>query len=214
MIYRKAPNAEKPGSYQIATRTGKTTINAGDTLSFEQYLTGYGNIKTAKLQAYISTDAFDLEESYILSSLMQTNIDGGFKLTWGNNKDKLSETGFTCLMAGIQANGDDESTMVFDASNTSAAPILLCEQKLDHAPFEYSLKTKSALSPGDHYIDFYLTYFSGEKWITSKERVPFKIRNVFEKYAKTISTLALIASASGIIRFVAIPAYDYIKTLL
>ncbi|WP_159955666.1 hypothetical protein [Pseudomonas sp. R76] len=213
MTYRSALNGEKPGSYQIATRSGKTTINPGETLIFEQYVTGYGNIQTAKLQAYISTDAFDLEDSYILSSLATENTEMGLKLSWGNQKDKLSETGFTCVMAGLSYTPDDESTMIFDVEQASKRPILASEKKLNHAPFEYTLKTKKALSPGEHYIDFYLTYFNGEKWITSKERVSFKIRNFFERHAKTISALAIIASISGIIRFLASPIYDLVKPL-
>lgn len=211
MIFRKAPNGDKPGSYQLATRAGKTTINAGDTLKFEQYVTGYGNIKSAKLQAYISTDAFDLQTSHIISSILKSDTETGFTLSWGGQTDKLSETGFTCLMAGVSVPSSDESTMIFDASVLSNEPILLSEKKLGHAPFEYSLQTKKNLSPGDHYIDFYLTYFSGEKWITSKERVSFKIRNVFERYAKTISAMAVIASLSGIYRFVLVPIYDAAK---
>lgn len=212
MILRKAPNGDKPGSYQIATRSGKTTINAGDTLQFEQFVTGYGNIKTAKIQAYISTDAFDLEKSYILSSLVKTDTETGFTLSWGNQKDELTETGFTCLLAGISTPEDDESTMIFDASPTSNESILMSEKKAGHAPFEYHLQSKKNLSPGDHYIDFYLTFFNGEKWITSKERVSFKIRNVFERHAKTISALAVIASLSGIVRLVLIPLYDAVKS--
>ncbi|QHD06567.1 hypothetical protein PspR76_12900 [Pseudomonas sp. R76] len=116
-------------------------------------------------------------------------------------------------MAGLSYTPDDESTMIFDVEQASKRPILASEKKLNHAPFEYTLKTKKALSPGEHYIDFYLTYFNGEKWITSKERVSFKIRNFFERHAKTISALAIIASISGIIRFLASPIYDLVKPL-
>lgn len=214
MTYRSALNGEKPGSYQLATRSGKATINPGEILAFEQYVTGYGNIQSPKLQGYISTDAFDLDESYILSSLVSVNTENGLILSWGNQKDKLSETGFTFLMAGIAHAPGDETTMIFDARRSSKLPILLSEQKVNHAPFEYTLKTKNNLSPGEHYIDFYLTYFNGKKWITSKERVTFKIRNFFERHAKTISTLAIIASISGIIKFIAAPIYDTLKSLL
>ena len=211
MKYRKAANADKPGSYQIATRAAKTTINAGDLLEFEQYITGYGNIRTAKIQAYISTAAFDLDRSHILNSLKRTDVESGLKLSWGSRKDKVHEVGFTCLMAGISAPDDDESTMIFDASD-SDEPILLSEQKIERAPFEYSLRTNKTASPGDHYIDFYLTYFNGEKWVTSKERVPFRIKNIFERHAKSISLLALATSMSGILRFALIPLYDMVKT--
>ncbi|MCX9150514.1 hypothetical protein [Pseudomonas sp. TB1-B1] len=208
MIYRSALNGDRPGSYQLATRSGKTTINSGETLEFEQYVTGYGYIQTPKLQAYISTDAFELEKSYILNSLVRTDFEGGFKLSWGNQKDKLSPTGFTFLMQGMSCEDGDESTMIFDALSMSKNPILLSEQKLDHAPFEYTLKTKKSLSPGEHYIDFYLTFFNGERWVTSKERVSFKIRNIFERHAKKISALAVIASVSGILRFIVAPIYN------
>lgn len=214
MAYRNAPNGDKPGSYQIATRAGKTTINPGDTLEFEQYITGYGQIRTAKIQAYISTDSIDLKASYILNSLAVEEIDNRIEISWGSQKDMLSDTGFTCLMAGYQEFGDDESTMVFDHNQKTKDPTLLCEKKVKHAPFEYHLKTKSNLSPGEHYMDFYLTYYNGEKWVTSKERVTFKIRNIFERFAKSISALAVIASVSGIVRFAIYPLYEAIRTTL
>ncbi|OZY42212.1 hypothetical protein CJF43_07310 [Pseudomonas fragi] len=163
------------------------------------------------MQAYISTDAFDLEESYLLSSLEKTNTETGFNLSWGKQKDKLNETGFTCLLAGITTPEDNEPSMIFDASMTSNESILMSEKKFNHAPFEYHLKTKKNLSPGDHYIDFYLTFFNGDKWITSKERVSFKIRNFFERHAIAISTLAIIASISGIVRLVLFPLYEVLK---
>ncbi len=212
MKYRNALNGDHPGSYQIATRAGKSTLNPGETLHFEQYITGYGNILTAKIQAYISTDAFVMDDSFIRSSITKKEVDGGTELGWGNTVMNPTDTGFTCVLAGMQLHESHESTMIFDVPGHPGTPILVCENKVNHAPFEYTLKTKKDIGPGEYYIDFYLTFFNGDHWITSKERVPFKVRNFFERHAKAISALAVIASASGIIRFAALPIYDFVKS--
>lgn len=208
MKYRNAPNADFPGSYQIATRLSQPNLNPGETLKFEQYITGYGNILTAKIQAYISSDSFDLPNSYIRHSASYVK-DGDDRLfSWGNTDREFSANGFTCMLAGAKLQDQAESTIAFDMPNAEGTPALACERKLEHAPFEYSLITKANIKPGEYYMDFYLTFFNGEKWITNKERVPFKVKNFFERNAKLISTIALAASILGIVKFTLVPAFE------
>ncbi|WP_144084428.1 hypothetical protein [Pseudomonas monteilii] len=216
MKFRAAPNGEKPGSYQLATRIDKQIINPGDTLEFEQYITGYGEIKNSKIQVYISTGAFNLKQSYVTSSLRKDIINGDTRYSWGNQRDPLSDIGYTMLPAGITLNSAPElgSAMIFDAqmfqNNTpSTEPILMSEMKVIKAPFEYHLISKKDITPGDQYIDFYFTYFNGEKWTTNKERVNFKVRNFFERHTTLTTSLAIIASLSAITRFIILPIYDY-----
>lgn len=147
MTYRSAANGEKPGSYELATRAGKTTINPGQSLQFEQYVTGYGEISSAKLQAYISTDAFDQEASYMLNSIRANEKDDGSAiLSWGNNKNILDNAGFTLILEGMK-KGELASTMFFDHYENSGRNILMSEKKAEHAPFEYNLKTKDNIRP-------------------------------------------------------------------
>ena len=205
MKARSARHAEKPGAYQIATRTARTTLNPGEALKLEQYITGYGEVSSAKILAYISTDAFEKDETYVQHSLKQTVRDGKQLFIWGGCKSHIDESGLTLTLEGIILNGEGESHFAFDNVLGSGEPSLACEKKHTNAPFEYVLKTKADLSPGDYYIDFYFTYFNGEKWTTTKERIPFKIRNFFERHSKSISWLAIVASTLGIIKFAAAP---------
>ncbi|MEE4882398.1 hypothetical protein V2K29_01965 [Pseudomonas alliivorans] len=212
MKARHAANADATGAYHIATSINKSVIDPGDEVYIEQYITGYGSIFGAKLQTYISPGSFDMENSSIRSSL---KVDGK-KLYWGGDIAKLSELGFTCVMAGLSIN-DQPPTMFLDLienDNISGMPVLITERKMGHAPFEYSLKTRSDIKPGDYYMDFYLTYFNGEKWHCVKERVPFKVRNFFERHSKAVSWLAITATILGILRLAIIPAAMYITCLI
>jgi hypothetical protein len=149
MKYRNALNGDRPGSYQIATRAGKSTLNPGETLNFEQYITGYGNILTAKVQAYISTDAFDMKDSYILHSLTQEKVGNGIKLGWGNSKMHPTDTGFTLVMAGMQLSEDHESTMIFDVPGYPGTPLLVCEPNSTTRRSSTHLKQTKKLVPGN-----------------------------------------------------------------
>lgn len=180
-------NYDAPGSYALASRVSETVINAGDTLKFEQYITGYGEIKKCKIQCYISSDIFDDTVSTVTNSLAQRD---NIELFWGARRDVIGEPGYHCTCSGLRADNWEEETLFFDAGSHG---MLLSEMKVTNAPFDYSLKTRNNIKPGSHYIDFYMTYFNGEEWKTSKERVDFRVNNSFEKHSTVISLLAAAA---------------------
>lgn len=208
---REWPNAGEPGSYQIATKAGKTIISPGDVLTFDQYITGYGNIMTGKIQCYISSDVFLGESSYVESGLSPNDHD----IEWGRDKNLITDDGFRLSLQGISIDEKPEwgdSTMFVDASPNINS--VLTETKRLKAPFTYSLATKKNAASGMHYIDFYLTYFNGREWITNKERVDFKIKNFFERHNKSITWLAIIASVTALLRLAVIPAAQWLYCIL
>ena len=199
---RTGKYADEIGAYHLASRVFSKTINPGDIFEFEQYITGYGDSQCPKMQCYISSEIFDKENSYILSSLKQD----GNKISFGNQSDKIGDEGFTCHLAGAMAEGWDESTQIFDKYCDSAgARSLFTESKAENAPFHYKLKLKDNVKPGDYSIDFYFTYYDGHRWQCSKESVDLKVRNFFEKHAKVISSLAILATSLSIFRFGVLP---------
>lgn len=203
---RNWENFDAPGSYTLASRVSETVINAGDTLKFEQYITGYGEIKKCKIQCYISSDIFDYSCSTLTNSISQTE---DFQLYWGADTDNIGEIGFSCMCQGLKAPKWKEETLFFDTS----PGLLLSEIKATKAPFDYSLKTKPHIKPGNHYIDFYLTYFNGAEWKSSKERVDFRVNNSFEKHSTIISFLAAVALLVTILHDGAAPLFELIHEL-
>lgn len=184
-------NAEMPGAYALATRVGETVINAGDNLSFEQYITGYGEISNCKIQCYISSDLFDRDSSSVHHTpYIETQENGSITIKWGRETGYVDNAGYNCICMGVKTANWKDPTLFFDANEPG---LLITELKSGKAPFEYNLKTSKTIRPGSHYIDFYLTYFNGQEWKTSKERLDFRVNNTFEKNSTTLSLLAALA---------------------
>lgn len=191
---RSKANAQKPGAYQIATQGANTTLNSGDTLKFKQFITGYGEMSNAKIQAYFSAEVFDETHSSIRQGLIFEEGDG-YKIPvgWGAHVDALDSRGYCALLNGVHFSDYPYPAYVFDSNTDPSSNRVMTELQGEYAPFEFSLKVKKNASPGVHFIDFYFTYFNGEAWTISKERVEFKITNTFEKHSGTLSLLAAIA---------------------
>lgn len=199
---RMGKYAEEIGAYHLASRVFSKTVNSGDIFELEQYITGYGEIRTPKIQCYISSEIFDREESSIINSIKKEN---GI-ISFGNQSDKIGEDGFTCHLSGVQVDKWDEPTLFFDLNgNSDGSKSIFTEARAINAPFHYKLKLKDDVKPGDYSIDFYFTYYDGHRWQCSKESVDLKVRNFFEKNAKVISSLAILATSLSIIRFGILP---------
>ncbi|MCP2052485.1 UNVERIFIED_ORG: hypothetical protein J3D59_002345 [Pseudomonas fluorescens] len=198
-------NCDSPGCYSIATRVGETILNPGDTLKFEQFVTGYGDARDAKIQCYISSNVFDNANAHVLMGL--GSDAPGEKMKWGFERNNVTDDGFRINpnMFIYKAKTKDEVKTFFIDGNSDKINSVMSEVRLTNAPFTYSLPTKKDIKSGSHYVDFYMTYFNGREWVVTKERVEFKIRNFFERNNKLISWLAIIASVFAIIRLALVP---------
>ncbi len=208
---RSAKNAEKTGAYLLASRVFSNVIDKEDILEFEQYVTGYGEIRSPKLQCYFSPDVFDSKQSEIIHSFKAN----GPIPTWGGISRPIRDPGFTCFISGFPFDslGEDEDTSFIDVAffGIEGGPTsIMTERQLENAPFHYKLKTKKEVKPGNYSIDFYFTYFNGERWICIKESVDFKVRNYFEKHARPTTIVAIVASTLTIYRFGIAPLYEFI----
>ena len=207
---RTGKYADEIGAYHLASRVFSKTIDIGEVFEFEQYITGYGDIQTAKIQCYISSEIFEKEKSCVINSIKES--DSG--LSFGGQSDEIGSEGFTCHLSGIKIDGWDEATQIIDTDGSSTeSKAVFTECKVDSAPFHYKLKLKDDVRSGDYSIDFYFTYYDGHRWQCSKESVDFKVRNFFEKHAKAISFLAILATCLSIFRFGVIPFVKWLIAL-
>lgn len=203
--------ADEIGAYHLASRVFSKTINPGDIFEFEQYITGYGDIRASKIRCYISYEIFDREKSFVINSIKEENGT----ICFGNQVDNVGDEGFTCHLFGVKAEGWDDSTLMFDVSeDNTGAKSIFTESKVKSAPFHYKLKLKNDVKPGDYTISFYFTYYDGHRWQCSKENVDLKVRNFFERNAKIISSLAIIATGLSIIRFGVLPCFKWIMSFI
>lgn len=192
-IKRKKPYAQEPGAYQLVSKARILILNPGETLFFEQFITGYGKISNAKIQSYISDDVFEQGESTVRHGGKFEN-DGKLNIFtgWGGQEHQVSPDGFHASIV----SHDDYNTYFSDVDiedEDKNRNRVLTEAVIGHAPFEYTLKTKKAAKPGLHHIDFYFTYYNGQSWTSGKERVEFRINSPFERYSSLLSGLAATA---------------------
>lgn len=207
---RTGKYADEIGAYHLASRVFSKTINPGEVFEFEQYITGYGDIRTSKIRCYISYEIFDKEKSFVISSIKAENDT----ISFGNKEDKVGDEGFTCHLQGVKHEGWDDSTLMFDVGRENeGAKSIFTESKVGYAPFHYKLKLKDNVKPGDYTISFYFTYYDGHQWQCSRENVDLKVRNFFERNAKVISSLAIIATGLSIIRFGVLPVLNELYLL-
>lgn len=196
---RGKKHADKVGAYLLASRINSTVVDPGGFFEFEQYITGYGEISSAKLQCYISGDVFEEGDN----SFLRNGMGSDDKSVWfGEKVYKLKGEGFTCNIGGISHKNWTESSAFVDSESDETIGIMT-ERKYGDAPFHYRLKIKGNVKPGDYRVDVYFTYFNGEKWQCNKETVSFKIRSFFERWSTGLSILGILATGIAIIRFFA-----------
>lgn len=114
---------------------------------------------------------------------------------FGNLKYFFETTAFTTQLNGPIQEGWGEPTMFFDPVESAS---ISTELKIREAPFKYSLLLLKKIKPGEYTLDFFFTYYNGEKWVCSKEQVKLKVRNFFERHAGGLTTFGVIAGSIGI----------------
>lgn len=193
---RDGESSERPGAYNIVTVGNVSVVDPGQMLAFEQYVTGYGEVGAGKVVVFLSPDLIDVKKSTIHHSI--GIIDS--QLEFGVTSYPIEENSFAFTFGGLKAVKWKSSTLFFD-SNNSNPPFLITEKsigKKNRAPFSYNIKLRKDIKPGDYSMDFYFTYFNGDKWNCVKEQVKFKVRNIFERHAVKFSYLAVAATLTGI----------------
>ena len=185
------PDAEKPGSYKLASILKESIVNAGDVVSINQYITGCGENSGFKLVCYISNQIFDETTSTLMTELVPPSEENDNTIQWGFKKFPVVNGGFSLTPGSIQLPDWPERESIFDTD--SKTNFIITEKTLPNAPFTYKLKTQKNAKPGLHYIAFYLTYFNGNEWVCEEDRVEFRINSTFERHNTIISLLAATA---------------------
>lgn len=196
---RAGKNFESAGSYQLASKVYYNVVDPGGVLEFDQFITGYGLIGNSKIFCFVSDSVFEKENSFCTHSLMKNKMGVNF----GGIKQKIDASGFHCQIAGLKLDNWESSTSYFDLSDAGddsdkACPIIATEVKMLNPPFSFKLKLKNKVLPGDYSMDFYFTYFNGEKWVCTKESVKFKVRSFLERHAPKLSYFGVAATLSGL----------------
>lgn len=193
---RSGRGADKAGAYLLASRVASNVVDIGGYFEFEHFITGYGLIGDSKLTGYISSNIFDVSDSKVTHSL---TLNKDNDIQFGGVTQIIDVSRFYCSMAGAQTVNWKESTLFFDLDNKPCPAVSTEVRVNDTAPFSWKLKLSDGIKPGEYTIDFYFTYFNGEKWQCSKDSVKFKVRSFFERNSAQISYFGLTATALGLL---------------
>ncbi|WP_219268837.1 MULTISPECIES: hypothetical protein [Pseudomonas] len=185
------PDAEKPGAYKLASLLKESIVNAGDIVSIDQYITGYGANSGLKLVCYISNKIFDESASTLTTELSPPSEKNNNTFQWGLKKIPVENGGFSLTPGKLQLEHWPKAEAIFDT--TLGNNYILTERSLSSAPFAYKLQTLRNAKAGVYYLSFYLTYFNGNEWVCEEDKVDFRINSTFERYNTTISLLAATA---------------------
>lgn len=189
----------------LAIRSNKLTINPGDQLEFEIFVTGYGHIENVtKIFGTFPTGLVEEGSPYGTVEYILINVTtkqpykiiDNLPLPFYVWKGNLYYTQFTnsenCYSVPII------SEVYFPINNISEAPIKIRINTSIHAP------------SGDNVINLILTYSDGEKWYQDKEKIAIHINNPIEENRQLLFIILTIIGI--IIAFISIE--DKLKKLL
>lgn len=135
---RHATGDSEPGKYELVSRVSNTTVDPGDTVTINLYITGYGKIDSSKLFFAPPPDVlFEEDKSYVNAGLSPVLADGSVLLSpgenkknlsgdetiigfvWGQGRLKLTNSNFILALGGIGVEKWKENTPLFDLTITA-----------------------------------------------------------------------------------------------
>ena len=196
---REGLQADSPGSYAPAVRLIRSRVDPGDDLEGDVFITGYGDIGSAKLVFYPSSGLFDSGQSMVMFGYKQ--MDG--VVTFGGQEAGCGDDGVTLLLVGgVLATGWERPSLFFDMKKGDLPPIAT-ETRQGRAPVSFRLRVRNDARPGEYQLQFILTYFNGMEWRTTSVTVSMVVRNLLQRYeiqaAILASTAAVVAIAPAIL---------------
>lgn len=192
---RNGAFAGSPGSYQPAVRLYPAVLNAGETVTVEVFISGYGEIGGAKLLVYPSPGVFDTQT---VNSWCGFKLEDG-TITFGGNAGGMDDAGCMFeLTGGMKAAGWPTYTLFVDHI-PGVLPQILTETIQKKPPILMKLPVRLGCRPGTYSLQFLLTYFNGSTWQTATQNVEFTIQTIIQRYDKLIAIVAALAAGSEIL---------------
>jgi len=161
-------------------------------------------ISYPKLFVLMPPNLHDEEQSYA-----HYNLTDQEPYTFGAKKDKLPQSS-TIGFGGMQIEGWDESTFMFDMHSDHATPTVASETSQIRAPFELEIKIKKLSiaqwlrmpknrpQSGRHPVQFVLTYFNGEQWISTRSSHDLILPSWYQRHTLATWIVGVIIGLVGI----------------
>lgn len=196
---RNAMYAKFPGHYELSARSLNATVNPGESINIEVFITGYGDIKTGKLfTSFPSKFVEEGDQSFSTTNLLV--LDNNTKeIYFSGPKMYAAETGIIIRLF----DNVDKMVAIFDAGlidnnkKNIKSEIISTEIKIKNAPIELHLKTQNDVLPGNYIIKLYFTYFNGVNWNTSTQNISIEVPSWLKRneiYLWVFGTILVILS--------------------
>jgi hypothetical protein len=185
--------AEEKSDYKVIILTEKPTVDPGETITFDIYIVGNGNVETNKIIIYTDS-AFRIVEINFTDERMNKESD---------MQKQLRQEG-TTIFAGNLPSGvfnSVSSTPEFSPIMTELKPI-----------FKITGNIPDNISTGEHELSIAFTYSDGVQWNVYTTNSKFHVRNLLERHEKIAFSAIVTAIIVGFINII-IFFYENIKKL-
>jgi len=191
------------------------TINPGDSIEIEIFITGYGKIEREKFFLQYSSEIYDKNNpGYMEISIGIATLENGTKrLITG--EPFLSEDVAHKMLAERGLIGSLPETWFWDYPDDTRSmgefgfPSIISEYTWDsHAPMYIKIPTDPKLKAGDYEISFIFTYSDGIDLGADKEKVIVHVNSWVERYSFYIAITAILVA------ILAIPYLDSISNFI
>ena len=201
---RQGMGAETPGDYVLVLRAHEEVLDAGDTLVFDGFISGYGAIEAAKLILVPSSKLIADAQAEVTFNVIQLPSEGGQRSEPGYGGHpaifRLGDGVVFGLDGGVNNPEWPRPTYVWDKS-LGDAPVVSSERVLGAAPIHGRLKLADRAKPGTYKLLANFCYFDGQVWRSKPAELVFSIRNVFQRYDGLITALGVAAAIATIAPF-------------
>lgn len=199
---RTKKDSQHPGTYEILGHLSRSAIfKKDDTTKLRIAITGYGEIKSAKLY-YSCSEAIFSESSPIISGYTLVGCDTGVGCHNGfflrqayDSSVKFGAANIGVMnMGGVTHNKWSEKTYFFDVSDHSDR-LAVFSEIAPQIPANFHLVLKDSVPSGDYNFNLVFTYFNGVEWKSSTQSVPIHVNSVWEEYPSIQVWLSCLAIA-------------------
>ena len=183
--------ANAPGEYKLAIRVSKAEIDPGGEVNLEIFVTGYGEIRGAKLVVYPPPYFIDLHTSKVIHDL-EAGEQPEDPVVFGETEKTFEEVGsgeqegvVHITFGGYKGDNWGFYSTFFDVPPTDINGdvwVIATETRSGRAPITMPLKARCKAPPGDHNLRFYLTYYNGSQWKIDSQSVSITARAWFRRH--------------------------------
>jgi hypothetical protein len=183
-------DAESPGRYELVVLANSRAVDPGGEVHLDIYVTGYGNIRRAKIGVWPNYQVFDEPECWIRSGLTK---DENGDLSFDSAEIPMKARGGVLGLIGMKRAEWEIPTLFYDVAE-GALPIIATEIDQKGTMTALRMRTKRDAEPGVHAISIVMTYFNGREWATSQANAEFLIRNFYQRHETVIVVVTAIAT--------------------